>query len=160
MKVLIIYASNNDTTKICSDFLAEKLPEATVANLKKEKPDPNLYDTIVIGSCIRFNLVHNNVLTYVKENMDTLMKKNTAVFLCCGFPEKTNQYLLHNFPKSFLDKCFSIKCFGGRIKVKTHRIHEQLLIKTVQKGFKDAGRELTEIDYDSINEMAEEIRSI
>jgi len=88
------------------------------------------------------------------------MKKNTAIYLCCGFPEKANQYLLHNFPKKLLNKSVSIQCFGGRLKVRPCKLYDKLVMKTVQKNFKLENRTFTEINYESIQEMANDILKI
>lgn len=157
MSILIAYASNNSTTEECAKILAQKLPDSHMMNLTKSKVDITNYDTIIIGSCIRFNNIHNAAIDFIKENLDLLMKKNTAIYLCCGFPEKANQYLLHNFPKKLLNKAVSIQCFGGRLKVKPYKLYDKLVMKTVQKNFKLENREFTEIDYDRIQEMADEI---
>lgn len=157
MKILIAYASNNDTTKMCAKLLGEKLPGADIVNLKRTKTSIEDYDTVVIGSCIRFNDIHKTVKDFLGDNLDKLLKVNTAIFLCCGFPEKTNQYLLHNFPKKLLNKSVSIQCFGGNLKVKPYKLVDQLIIKTVKKNFKVDKRELTSIDMESISKMAEDI---
>ncbi|MGD9569747.1 MAG: flavodoxin domain-containing protein [Sedimentibacter sp.] len=157
MNILIAYASSNSTTEECANFLAQKLPGSHVKNLKKDEVDISDYDTVIIGSCIRFNNIHNAVIDFIKENLEQLMKKNTAIFLCCGFPEKANQYLLHNFPKKLLNKSVSIQCFGGNLKVRSYKLYDKLVMKTVQKNFKLENRKFTEIDYDRIQEMADEI---
>ena len=160
MSILITYASNNSATEECAKLLTQKLPDSHIIDLTKNKADISNYDTIVIGSCIRFNNIHNAVIDFIKENMELLMKKNTAIFLCCGFPEKANQYLLHNFPKKMLNKSISIHCFGGRLKVKPYKLYDKLVMKTVQKNFKLENRVFTEIDYDSIQEMVDEILKV
>lgn len=153
MKILIAYAGNNDTTGTCANVLKSKLPEANVINLAKQQPDISEYDTVIIGSCIRFNEIHNSVRNFIRDNMDLLMKKNTAIYLCCGFPEKINQYLLHNFSKKLLDKSFSIQCFGGKLKVKPYKICDMIIMKIVQKNFKLDKRTFTEINEENISEM-------
>jgi len=160
MNILIAYASDNNTTGECAQLLAEKLPGSHVVNLSKDNAKPSDYDTIVIGSCIRFNIIHKSVVNFIKDNLDTLMKKNTAIYLCCGFPEKANQYLLHNFPKKLLNKSVSIQCFGGRLKVRPCKLYDKLVMKTVQKNFKLEHRTFTEINYESIQEMANDILKI
>nr|WP_300094866.1 flavodoxin domain-containing protein [Sedimentibacter sp.] len=157
MKILIAYASNNDTTQMCAELLGEKLPGADIVNLRRTKPAIDDYDTVIIGSCIRFNDVHNAAKDFIGDNLDKLMKVNTAIFLCCGFPEKINQYLLHNIPKKLLDKSVSIQCFGGRLKVKPYKLVDQLVMKIVKKNFKVSKREFTSIDNESISKMAEDI---
>lgn len=157
MSILITYASNNSTTSECAQILAQKLPNSQVANLSKDKIDISNYDTVIIGSCIRFNNIHPAVIDFIRDNLDLLMKKNTAIYLCCGFPDKANQYLLHNFPKKLLNKSISIQCFGGKLKVKPYKLYDLLVMQMVKKNFKLAKREFTDIDYERIQEMVDEI---
>lgn len=158
MKTLIAYAGKNNTTQNCANILKRELIDASVINLAKQQPDITDYDTIIIGSCIRFNEVHNSVKDFIRDNIDLLMKKNTAIYICCGFPEKANQYLLHNFPKKLLNKSFSIKCFGGSLKVKSYKVFDLLIMKIVQKNFKLENKSYTSITEDTILEMADEVK--
>jgi len=162
MRILIAYASYNSTTEICAKLLSEKLPDADIVNLSKNKPVLSDYDTVIIGSCIRFNTIHNDVKNFIGDNLDTLMKANMniAIYLCCGFPEKANQYLLHNFPKRLLDKSLSIQCFGGKLKVKPYRLLDQLVMKTVIKNFKVDNRILTEINNENVISLVNDILKI
>jgi len=157
MRILIAYASYNSTTEICAKSLVEKLPDANIVDLTKNKPVLSDYDTIIIGSCIRFNMIHNVVKNFIGDNLDTLMNMNTAIYLCCGFPEKANQYLLHNFPRKLLDKSLSIQCFGGKLKVKPYRLFDQLIMKTVIKNFKVENRKLTEINNENVLSLVNDV---
>ncbi|WP_313342349.1 flavodoxin domain-containing protein [Sedimentibacter sp.] len=160
MKILIAYAGNNNTTQDCANILKSNLPNAHVINLAKQQPDISDYDTIIIGSCIRFNEIHNSTRNFIRDNIDLLMKKNTAIYLCCGFPEKTNQYLLHNFPKKLLNKSFSIQCFGGNLKVKPYKILDLLIMKIVQKNFKTNEKSSTKIIEENILEMVNDVSNL
>ncbi|MDW5300151.1 MAG: flavodoxin domain-containing protein [Sedimentibacter sp.] len=160
MKILIAYASYNSTTETCAKLLAEKLPDADIVDLTKGIPVLSDYDTIVIGSCIRFNIIHNAVKNFIGNNLDTLMNMNTAIYLCCGFPEKANQYLLHNFPKKLLNKSVSIQCFGGKLYVKPYRLHDKLIMNIVRKNFKTDKRKPTYIDNENILKMVDDIKNI
>nr|WP_312577810.1 flavodoxin domain-containing protein [Sedimentibacter sp.] len=157
MSILIAYASKNKTTETCAKMLGEKLPESEIINLSVTKPDLSLYDTVVIGSCIRFNYIHNDVKNFIGNNIDELMKKRTAIYLCCAFPEKANQYVLHNFPKKLLNNSTSIECFGGRLKVKPLRLLDKFIIKTVVKNYKLDNRKFPEIDIESVEKMVKEL---
>ncbi len=157
MSILIAYASKNNTTETCAKILNEKLPESEIINLSRKKPDLSLYDTIIIGSCIRFNYIHSDVKNFIGDNIEELLKKRTAIYLCCAFPEKANQYILHNFPKRLLNHSTSIECFGGKLKVKPYKFLDKLVMKTVVKNYKLDNRKLTEIDTDSIEKMINEL---
>lgn len=157
MSILIAYASKNKTTETCAKMLGEKLPESDVINLSVTKPDLSLYDTIIIGSCIRFNYIHNDVKSFIGDNLDELTKKRTAIYLCCAFPEKANQYLLHNFPRGLLNSSTSIECFGGRLRVNPLRVLDKFIMKTVVKNYKLDKRKFPEIDTDSIEKMVKKL---
>lgn len=160
MSILIAFASYNSTTEKCAKLLAEKLPGADLVNLSNTKPDLTKYDTVIIGSCIRFNLIHNAVKNFIGDNLAALMNMKTGIYLCCGFPEKINQYLLHNFPKKLLDKSVSIQCFGGKLYVKPYRLQDQLIMNIVKKNFKTDNRKPTDIDNESILKMVDDIKKI
>ncbi len=160
MKILIAYAGNNNTTQDCANILKIKLPDAHVINLAKQRPDISDYDTVIIGSCIRFNEIHSSVKDFIRDNMDALMKKHTAIYICCGFPEKANQYLLHNFPKKLLNKSFSIQCFGGNLKVKPYKVFDLFVMKIVQKNFKLDNKNYTSIIEENISEMVNDIKAL
>lgn len=157
MSTLIAYASKNKTTETCAKMLSEKLPGSDVVNLSIEKPDLSSYDTIIIGSCIRFNYIHDDVKKFIADKMDELIKKRTAIFLCCAFPEKANQYLLHNFPKKLLNHSTAIECFGGKLNVKPYRVIDKLIMKTVKKNYKLDKRTFPEIDNESIENMVNKL---
>jgi len=157
MSTLIAYASKNKTTETCAKILGEKLPGSDVVNLSIDKPDFSSYDTVIIGSCIRFNYIHDDVKKCIGDNIDVLMKKKTAIFLCCAFPEKANQYLLHNFPKKLLNHSTAIECFGGRLKVKPYRVIDNFIMKTVKKNYKLDKRAFPEIDDESIENMVNKL---
>jgi len=157
MSTLIAYASKNNTTEKCAEILKEKLPNSELINLSRKKPDLSLYNTIIIGSCIRFNYIHTDVKDFIGENIEELLKKRTAIYLCCAFPEKANQYILHNFPKRLLNHSTSIECFGGKLKVKPYHFIDKLVMKTVVKNYKLDKRNLTEIDMHSIDKMVKEL---
>lgn len=157
MSILIAYATKNNTTMLCANLLFEKLPHADIVNLSLKQPDISKYDTIVIGSGIRFNNIHDDVKKFIGNNLDLLMNKKVAIYICCGFPEKSNQYLLHNFPKKLLNKCVSIECFGGTLNVKPYRLHDKFIMQTVLKNYKLDNRELPKIDNKSIVNMIKKV---
>lgn len=160
MSILIAYASYNATTEKCAKLLADKLPGAELVNLVNTKPDLSKYDTVIMGSCVRFNMIHNAVKNFIGDNLTALMNMNTGIYLCCGFPEKINQYLLHNFPKKLLDKSISLQCFGGKLYVKPYRLQDQLIMNIVKKNFKTDNRKPTDIDNESILKMVDDIKNI
>ncbi len=160
MNILIAYASYNNTTGECAQLLADKLPGSHVVNLSKSNVDISNYDIVIIGSCVRFNSIHKSAVNFIEDNLDALMKKNTAIYLCCAFTEKINQYLIHNFPKKLLNKSVSLQCFGGRLKVKPYRLHDNYIIKLVRKNFRSENINFPEINYESIQNMADNILEI
>lgn len=157
MSILIAYATKNNTTRTCANLLFEKLPHADIVNLSSKQPDISEYDTIIIGSNIRFNYINDDVKKFIGNNIDLLMTKRVAIYICCGFSEKSNQYILHNFPRKLLDKCLCVECFGGTFNVKPYRIYDKFVMKTVIKNYKLDNRDLPKIDNKSIINMIKEV---
>ena len=78
MKSLVAYASKTGVTRECAQALAKLLPECTLCDLSKEKPDPNPYDIVVIGSCVRVGALQPAALEYLENCQPILLKRRWA----------------------------------------------------------------------------------
>ena len=65
MKTLIAYASKTGTAEKCARMLAERLPDATLCDLCKEKPDPGAYDQVIVGGGVRMGALHVDARQYL-----------------------------------------------------------------------------------------------
>jgi menaquinone-dependent protoporphyrinogen oxidase len=82
-----------------AQILNQKISDSTLVDIKKEKIDPNLFDTIILGSSIYIGQVDKHLKNFISMNMDVLKSKRVGIYLCCGFEENVQTYLDTNFDK-------------------------------------------------------------
>ena len=93
MKTLIAYASKTGTSEKCARMLAERIPDATLCDLCREKPDPNAYDQVIVGGGVRMGALHVDARQYLDGCKPILLQKRLGLFLCAGFAEKAGRNL-------------------------------------------------------------------
>lgn len=133
MKILIIYSTRTGVSRACSEMLQKKLRdsfEVSVFDIKDEPPAPDGFDVCVIGGSIRMAHIDKRLKAYLKTHAETLSKKHTALFLCCGFTESFDDYVSLQIPKSIIAS-LGIHCFGGEMKPDKLKGLDKLVIKTV-----------------------------
>ena len=116
MKILIAYATRFGTTEKCADILAELLRgnncDVELADLKKDKKvKPENYDLIIVGGSFLIARLNAYVKKFVKRNLNILLNKKTAVFMC-GADENWENEIKKGFPEELLDKAVSQGYFG------------------------------------------------
>ena len=103
MKILITYASTTGTTEKCAIALAEKLPGAVLANLKKEIIDPSDFDAVIVGGSIRGGVLVTEVQDYLENCAPILLKKRLGLFICCGTEGNVSSLFSGNMPEELVD---------------------------------------------------------
>ena len=58
MKTLIAYASRTGASEKCARMLAERIPDSTLCDLCREKPNPNAYEQVIVGGGVRMGALH------------------------------------------------------------------------------------------------------
>lgn len=134
MKILIAYASKNGTARTCVDRLTEQLRgmDITVADLEKEAPDPNGYDTVVFGSSVYFGKLRPAARQYLKEHEDALTRKRLALFLCCGLTEEYEYYREKLFGQALRDAAFQTLYFGGSLSSEGRSFTDRLFLRSMR----------------------------
>ena len=166
MKVLIAYSSKQGTTKKCADMLASKLGSAEVEllDINESVPaSPENYDVVVLGSSVRFGAVSKNLKRYIKAHKSALNNMPSAVFLCCGYPDRFDEYVKDQFAKNF-KPTYDFHCFGGELKPKQTKGFDRIIVamarrSIVEHDFEDSSYEgsLPEILPESISILADTI---
>ena len=141
MKTLIAYASNTGVTFECASKLAKLLPNCTLSDLTKERPDPRDYDCVVIGSSIRMGAIHKRAAEYLEGCEEILAAKRLGIFICCGSDEKADEYFKNNLPQSLLNHSVKIS-FGGRLDTLHAKGLDRFMIKIMLKSMAKDGKEM------------------
>ena len=138
MKTLIAYASRTGVSEKCARMLAERIPDSTLCDLCREKPDPNAYEQVIVGGGVRMGALHVDARQYLDGCKPVLLKKRLGLFLCAGFVEKAGEIFANNVDPELRAHAVACECFGGEIDMSKLRGFDRLITKMALRSFKDA----------------------
>ncbi|MGM9926122.1 MAG: flavodoxin domain-containing protein [Bacillus sp. (in: firmicutes)] len=155
MTTLIVYTTKNGTTAKCANMLAEKLDNVEVVNLQENSADLAGYDTVIIGSGIRFGKIPKRMHDFMIENKAALLNKHIALFICCGFQNQAEQHFNANFPVELLNHAITKQCFGGELN--TARLHgfDRFIVSIVMKSAAAKNNPVPGLLLENIDELAQ-----
>ena len=168
MKILIVYATRNGTSKRACEILKEQLDSFAMVDMfdiKDNPPSPKGYDVAVVGGSIRMAHLSKKLKRYIRNNTSLLSSIKSAAFICCSLTNDFDDYVATEIPaKAFFS--LGTECFGGELKTdKTHGIdkifvyfmRQSILTQDPDKSESDM-IELPELFPDTINALAQRIR--
>lgn len=113
MKTIIIYATKSGATRDCAAILAEKIQECEIYDITKESPNINQADVIILGSGVRMGHMYRPVRKFMKQNLEILLTKRVAIYLCNAYPNNTTKVIHTDIPQKLFDHSSYIESFGG-----------------------------------------------
>ena len=137
MKTLIAYASRTGASEKCARMLAERIPDSTLCDLCKEKPDPSAYDQVIVGGGVRMGALHVDARQYLDGCKPVLLQKRLGLFLCAGFAEKAGEIFANNVDPELRAHAVACECFGGEIDMGKLHGFDRLITKMALRSFKD-----------------------
>ena len=137
MKTLIAYASRTGASEKCARMLAERIPDSTLCDLCREKPDPNAYEQVIVGGGVRMGALHVDARQYLDGCKPVLLKKRLGLFLCAGFVEKAGEIFANNVDPELRAHAVACECFGGEIDMGKLHGFDRLITKMALRSFKD-----------------------
>jgi menaquinone-dependent protoporphyrinogen oxidase len=159
MKILVAYGSTYGTTEKCADILKDLLVkknyEVDLANLKKDKVNLEGYDLIALGGSFIAFRMNSAVRKFVKRNLNTLVGKKTALFMC-GADEEWEKEIRKGFPEELINKAAAKAYFGYEI------IWDKLnpfFRSMMQKAYKTT-EPVSKIKHENIEKFADDIAEI
>lgn len=170
MKVLIIYATRGGVSRECAQMLHDRIRgsfDVSVYNIEDTPPSPEDFDIAVIGGSVRMTKINKKLKKYLANNADALNKIQTAIFLCCGFPENFDDYVATQIPKTVIPS-LGMHCFGGELKPKKLKGMDKLIVKMLRSDITGADFEvsngnqspLPEIVPENIYRLADNLRRL
>ena len=171
MRILIAYATKNGVSQRCAELLAEQLPDAFRVTLfradeKEDLPLPRDFDVVVLGGSIRYGKLSGALRRYLSRHRETLAEKHFAFFVCCGFPDRVDEYAEDNLPKGLVPS-LGVHCFGGELKPEKLKGFDRFVVRSVRKSivehdFEDGHYEgaLPEIMPDHIARLVDTLRTL
>ena len=137
MKTLIAYASRTGASEKCARMLAERIPDSTLCDLCREKPDPNAYEQVIVGGGVRMGALHVDARQYLDGCKPVLLQKRLGLFLCAGFAEKAGEIFANNVDPELRAHAVACECFGGEIDMGKLHGFDRLITKMALRSFKD-----------------------
>lgn len=135
MKTLIVYATKYGFTADCVEQLKTKLKGHTEAvNIAKgTMPALSDFDNVIIGGSIYIGKVNKKLTEFCANNLDTLLSKRVALFLCCGMAEDFDKSLAASFPEALRKNAVAAECFGGELNTEKMGFADKLITKQIKK---------------------------
>lgn len=157
MKTIICYATKTGTTRKAAEMLKEQLSDVTVCDLAKDKVDLAEYDCIIIGGSIRMGQIHKEAKKFIVENKDVLMEKKCAFFICNGFPEQVETFMMQNIDQELLSHAICAASFGGEMNLENLKGMDKFIAKAVTNSMKDKPQSVPKLLPENIKQFAEAV---
>ena len=110
-------------------MLAERIENATLVDLCAQKPNPSVYDQVIVGGSVRMGSLHVDARQYLEGTKPILLEKPLGIFLCAGFAEKADAIFANNIEAELRTHARQCACFGGEIDFSKLRGFEKLIAK-------------------------------
>lgn len=130
---LIVYATTHGCTENCALKLKEGLAgETTLINLKKQSPDLDAFDTVVIGGSIHAGKIQKRVRKFCDTHLDSLLTRKIGLYICCMEEgERAAEQLEDAFPDALKVYATARGLFGGAFDFDRMNAVEKAIIKKV-----------------------------
>ena len=140
-KTAIIYSSTDGhTVKICEKIIEIIKHESIISLSSIEEADSldlESFDFILVGASIRYGNHKANLFSFIKNNLESLNKKDTAFFNVNAVARKedkntpaTNPYLI-KFLKKVAWKPTLLEVFAGKISYPKYHFFDKHMIRFI-----------------------------
>ena len=158
MKTAICYATKTGTTKECAELLKKQLPGAVLCDIESEKITLDNYDCIVVGGSIRMGKIHKAAAKFIADHKTELLNKKCAFFICCGFPDQAESFLVQNIDKELLSHSVCAASFGGKMDLDKLSGMDKFIAKAVGNSMKNDPDKVPKILTENIKQFAEALK--
>jgi len=161
MKTLIIYASVYGYASDCVKKCKEQVKgEVAVFDIMSDAvPSLEDADNIMIGGSIYMGQIQKKLKLYCNQNLEALLKKRVALFLCCGLPENFEATLKASFPEELIRKAVAKECLGGELRVDRMKLGHRMIAGMMQKETAKQGKSEMKKMPENIVKLADSMNS-
>ncbi len=151
--------TKHGTTEKIAELLQNKLgkDQTQIINLKKNRTiDLENYETIIIGGSIHVGSMQKKLRKFMANNIKILLKKRIALFVTCmQKDEKRDEQFINAFPDELREVSVTNGFMGGEFNLDRMNFLERAIVKKI------AGKSsnVSEIDYDAIENFVRKLRS-
>ena len=169
-KTAIIYASTDGhTVKICEKIIEIIKHESIISLSSIEEADSldlESFDFILVGASIRYGNHKANLFSFIKNNLESLNKKDTAFFNVNAVARKedkntpaTNPYLI-KFLKKVAWKPTLLEVFAGKISYPKYHFFDKHMIRFIMwmsKGPTDPSKVFEFTDWKKVESFGKKV---
>lgn len=160
MKTIICYATKTGATRKAAEKLAHYIEGATICNLDREKVNLSDYDFVIVGGSIRMGQLHKTVKKFITEHTKELLEKKCAFFICNGFPEQAETFLVQGYGQALLAHSVCAATFGGEMDLARLKGVDKFIAKAVTNSMKDNPAAAPKLLPDNIRQFAEAVNAV
>ena len=169
-KTAIIYSSTDGhTVKICEKII-EIIKHESIISLSSiedaDSLDLESFDFILVGASIRYGNHKANLFSFIKNNLESLNKKDTAFFNVNAVARKedkntpaTNPYLI-KFLKKVAWKPTLLEVFAGKISYPKYHFFDKHMIRFIMwmsKGPTDPSKVFEFTDWKKVESFGKKV---
>ena len=169
-KTAVIYSSTDGhTVKICEKIIEIIKRESIISLSSIEEADSldlESYDFILVGASIRYGNHKANLFSFIKNNLESLNKKDTAFFNVNAVARKedkntpaTNPYLI-KFLKKVAWKPSLLEVFAGKISYPKYHFFDKHMIRFIMwmsKGPTDSSKVFEFTDWKKVESFGKKV---
>lgn len=131
MQTLILYSTKSGASRECAELLATKIMDCSICDIAKSTPDIESFDTLIVGSGVRMGKIYKPAKNFIDKNIDVLLSKNTAFYLCNSYPDTLQKAIDNNIPQKIIDGAICIKSLGGKPPFTSPKNQDWILMDNV-----------------------------
>lgn len=154
----IIYMSKHGTTEKIALSIHKLINKEDVHPIDlsiNKKPDISGYNKIIIGGSIHAGAIQKRIRDFIALNLNELMKKEVALFLCCmKDSEEAREQFENAFPEVLRKHAKKIEIVGGEFLFDKMNFFERAIVKKIA-GVQE---NISKIDNQKIAEIADAFR--
>ena len=169
-KTAVIYSSTDGhTVKICEKIIEIIKHESIISLSSIEEVDSldlESFDFILVGASIRYGNHKANLFSFIKNNLESLNKKDTAFFNVNAVARKedkntpaTNPYLI-KFLKKVAWKPNLLEVFAGKISYPKYHFFDKYMIRFIMwmsKGPTDPSKVFEFTDWKKVESFGKKV---
>ena len=169
-KTAVIYSSTDGhTVKICEKIIEIIKHESIISLSSIEEADSldlESFDFILVGASIRYGNHKANLFSFIKNNLESLNKKDTAFFNVNAVARKedkntpaTNPYLI-KFLKKVAWKPTLLEVFAGKVSYPKYHFFDKHMIRFIMwmsKGPTDPSKVFEFTDWKKVESFGKKV---
>lgn len=148
MKTVILYSSKKGFTKKCAEYLHKEISDSDIFTLEEKNIDYNQYDKILLGAPIYFGGISKEVLAFITEHKDILLKKKLGMFYSGMNKDEFDKTVKQCLPSDIYYHSTVVRA-GGAYYFEKLNFLQRLIVKKVAKVYKTT----EDFEFEKLNDL-------